>query len=175
MINHWELLPSQKFFWKSLKFKISHCKNFQCPLTKISLHYQTPIDQKLTVFHQLFSETSVGPSKCPIDKMIDLQGHVEVWAISWIPCVLKSLKIKIRHCKNFQYPLSKISLHYQNIIDQRLTVFHHGFSWTSIGSSKFPINKMIGSQGHLRVWAIPSMPYVLSENSFFHKNIFESH
>ena len=75
--------PSEKFFWKSLKFKIRHCKNFQCPLSKISLHYQTVIDQRLTVFHQLFSWTSVEPSTCPIDKMIGLQEHLRVWAVPW--------------------------------------------------------------------------------------------
>ena len=57
-------IPSQKFFWKSLKFKIRHCKNFQCPLSKMSLHYQTVIDQRLTVFHQRFSWTSGRPLKC---------------------------------------------------------------------------------------------------------------
>ena len=41
---------------KSLKFKIRHWKNFQSPLNKISLYYQTVIDQRLTVFNQLFNK-----------------------------------------------------------------------------------------------------------------------
>ena len=72
--------PSKKFCWKSLKFKIRHCKNIQCPLSKFSLRYQTVIDQGLTVFHQLFSWTSAGPSKCLIAKMIGSQGHLWVLA-----------------------------------------------------------------------------------------------
>ena len=55
-----------------------HCKKFHSPLSKISLHYQTVIDHRLTVFQQLFSWTCVGLSKCPIDKMIGLQGHLTV-------------------------------------------------------------------------------------------------
>ena len=53
--------PSQKLFWKSLKFKTKHCKNFKCPLSKVSLQCQTVIDQRLTIFHQLFGWTSAGP------------------------------------------------------------------------------------------------------------------
>ena len=71
----------KKYFWRSLKFKIKHCENFQCHFSKISLHYQIAINHRLTVFHQLFSWTSVGSSKCPIHKMIGLQGNLRVWAI----------------------------------------------------------------------------------------------
>ena len=53
-------------------------KKSYCPLSKISLHYQTVIDQRVTVLHQLFSWISVGPSKCPINKMIGLQDHLTV-------------------------------------------------------------------------------------------------
>ena len=69
---------SHKIFCKSINFKIKYCKTFHCPLRKISLHYQTVIDQRLTAFHQLFSWTSVGLSKCLIDKMIGSQGHLNV-------------------------------------------------------------------------------------------------
>ena len=51
---------------------------FNVILSKISLHYQTVIDNRLTVIHQLFSLTSVGPSKCLIEKMIDSQDHITV-------------------------------------------------------------------------------------------------
>ena len=70
--------------------------------------------------------------------------------------------------------LSKISLHYHTVIDQRLTGFHQLFSWTSAGLSKGPIDKMIGSQGHLTVGAISSAPCVLAKDSiseiFFEMN-----
>ena len=39
--------PTQKGFWMSLKFKIRHCKNFQCSLNKSSLQCQTVTDQGL--------------------------------------------------------------------------------------------------------------------------------
>ena len=130
------------------KKKIRHCKNFQCLLSKTSLHYQTVIDQRLTVFNQLFSLTSVGPSKCPINKMIGSQGHLRVWAYPRLQHYIiqkffqsyvrtlsqnffwKSLKFKIRYCKNFQCPLRKLSLHYETVIGQSLTVFIQLFSWT---------------------------------------------
>ena len=165
---------SQKFFWKSLKFQTRHSKNLQCPLNKISLHYQNVIDDSLTVFNQLFSCTSVGPSKCQIDKMINSQGHLRVSPVFWMPCVLSenssqnlfwmSLKFKIRHCKNFQCPLSKIILHHKNIIDQKLTVFHQLFSQTSVGPSKCRIDKMIVSQGYLTVWRVLWLPCTLDKN-----------
>ena len=145
--------PSHKIFCKSENFKIKYCKIFHCRLHIISLHYQTVVDERLTVFHQLFSWTSVGPSKYLIDKMIGPQSQLRVWAIPWMPCVLsenspqkffwKSWKFKIRHCKNFNCLLKKISLHYQTVIDQRLTVFHQLFSWTSVGPSKCPSDKWL--------------------------------
>ena len=126
--------PSRSFFWKLSKFKIRHCKNFQCPVSKIRLHYQIGIVQNLTVFYQLLSWTSVRTSKYPIDKMIGSQDH---WGSQqFLECDVyylrtpsqnffwKSLKFKIRHCKNFQSTLTKISLHSQTVIDQRLTVFN---------------------------------------------------
>ena len=78
MCTIWELLHRIVFasYWN---LKLGIVKVFNVLLSKISLHYQTVIDQKLTVFHQLFSWTSVGPSKCPIDKMIGSQGHPRVW------------------------------------------------------------------------------------------------
>ena len=152
-------------------------------LIKLACFFKRFSNQRLETFCQVFSWTSVGPSKCPINKMIGLQDHLRVWAYPWVQHYIiqrpfqsyletpqhffwKSLKIKIRHCRNFQCPLSKISVHYQTVIDQRLTVFHQLFSWTLVGPSKCPINKMNGSQNHLRVWEITWMPCVLSENSF---------
>ena len=78
-----------KIFSKSLKIKIRHCKNFQYPLNKISLHYQTVFDQRLTVTHLLFSWTSIGPSKRPIDYEINLpiENALESKARSLLPTV----------------------------------------------------------------------------------------
>ena len=47
-------------------------------LNALLVHYQTVIDQRLTIFHQLFSWTLVRLSKCPIDKIIGLQGLLTV-------------------------------------------------------------------------------------------------
>ena len=64
-----------------MNVQIRHCKTFHCPLGKNSLYYQTVIDQRLTVFHLLFSCTSIGSSKSLIDKLISSQG------IPGVPCV----------------------------------------------------------------------------------------
>ena len=168
----------------SLKCKIRHCKKFQCPLSKISLRYQTVIDQRLTVFQQLFRWTSVGLSKCPIDKMIGLQGNMTVWAYPQVQhyiiqslfqtylgtrsqkCFWKSLKFNIRRCKNFHCSLINISLHYQTVIDQKLTVSHQLFSWTTVRSWKCQIHKMIGSQNHLKIWAVPWQQHDIIQRLF---------
>ena len=157
-------------------FKLGIVKKVPCPLSKINLHYQTVIDQRLTVTHQLFIWTSAGPSKCSIYKMCGSQGHLTVWRVPSVPSVLdensfteifsKWINIQIRHCKKFHCPLSKISLHYQAVIEQRLTVIHLLFSWTSAGPSKCPIDKMFGSHGHLTVWRVLREPCLLAKNSF---------
>ena len=69
---------SHKIFSKLKNVQTKHCGKFHSPLSKISLHYETVIYHRLTVFHQLFSQTSVGPSKCPINKMIGSQDHLIV-------------------------------------------------------------------------------------------------
>ena len=68
----------RKFFENEYIFKLGIQKNFHCPLSKISLHYQTVIDQRLGILHQMFSWTSVGSLKCPIDKTSASQGHLTV-------------------------------------------------------------------------------------------------
>ena len=151
-------------------------KKFNNNFDKIKLLFQTVFEWKTRSLLPTVQLDFSWTLKMSVDKMIRLQAHLRVRANFWMPCVLSenssqnlfwtSLKFKMRHCKNFQCALSKISLHYQNVIDQRLTVFHQLFSWTSVGPSKCPIDKMIGSQDHLRVLAIPWMPCVLSENSF---------
>ena len=75
---------SQKIFPKWKNFQSKHCRIFHCRLSKIGLHDQTVIYHRLTVFHQLFSWTSVGLSKCPINKMTCSKGHLNVWAVPWV-------------------------------------------------------------------------------------------
>ena len=99
------------FFLQMNKFPNYTFKKFHCPLNKVSLHYQTVIDQRLRVIHQPFSWTSVGPSKCPIDKIIASQGYLTVLGVTWLPCVpaensftemlLHMNNFQIRHCKKF--------------------------------------------------------------------------
>ena len=43
------------------------------------------IDQRLEMFRQLFSWTTVEQSKYPIDKMIGLQGPLTVSEVSCVP------------------------------------------------------------------------------------------
>ena len=44
--------------------------------------------------------------------------------------------------------------------DQRLTVCHQLFCWTSFGHSICSINKMISSQDHPTVWGVPWVPFL---------------
>ena len=137
------------------------------------------IYQSLTAFHQLFSWTSAGLSKCLMNKMIGSQGQLTVWAVPRVKCVLaknsftehfwKWINFQITHCKEFHYPLSKISLHCQTVIYQSLTVFHQLFWRTSAGLTKCPMNKMIVPQSYLAISAVPWLPCVLAENPFTEK------
>ena len=45
------------------------------------------INERLLSFHQLSSWTSVGPSKCPNNKMIGSQNQMTPWTVSWVPLV----------------------------------------------------------------------------------------
>ena len=62
--------------------------NFSNCLSKTRLRYQTVIDHRLTGLHQLFSWASLGHSKCLINKMTGLQGHLTVSGVAGLPCVL---------------------------------------------------------------------------------------
>ena len=72
--------PSPKFFFKWITFQIRHSKKAHCALNKFSLHSLTACYQRLADAQQLFSWTSVRPSKCSINKIIGSQGHLRVWA-----------------------------------------------------------------------------------------------
>ena len=55
--SEYHVYQLQKIFPKLINAQIRQCKKFHRPFSKISLYYQTLIDQRLKVFHQLFSST----------------------------------------------------------------------------------------------------------------------
>ena len=58
------------------------------------------------------------------------------------------------------------------LLDQRLAPFHQLFSWASVGFSNCPINRQIGSHGHLNVWAFSWVQHDISRG-YFKANSFE--
>ena len=168
--------PSLKIFPKWIIFQIRHCKKVNRPLSKFSLHSLTV----LTKGYQIFTNYSGGlqsdprnvrSTKWSIGKAIwqseeFCYSPVHLTRTPSLNLFTKWINFELRQWKNANCHLDKISLHYHTVIDHRLTVVHQLFSWTSVGLPKCPINKIIGSQSHLRVWAIPWIPCVLSENSF---------
>ena len=87
------------------------------------------IDQRLTLIHQLLRWTSVGSSKCPIDKIIGSQGYLTAWVVPLLTCVqtensftemlLPMNKFSNQAFKKCHCPVSKTILRYQTVIDQR--------------------------------------------------------
>ena len=53
----WLNISEKKLLNTAILSVLEHLKIFHCPSSKISLHYQTVIDQGLTALHQLFSWT----------------------------------------------------------------------------------------------------------------------
>ena len=53
-----------------------HFKKCSLTLKMLACFVKLLTDQGLTASHQLLSWISVEPSKCPMDKMIGLQGHL---------------------------------------------------------------------------------------------------
>ena len=135
------------------------------------------VDQRLTILHQLFSWTSVEPSKCSIMKMMGSQDPRTVWGVPWAPWeqANNSITESLFHMNNFWklgivkkfifFHVSFASVLWL-LLDERLPAFHQLFSWTLVGSSKCLINKLTGSQGYLIVWAVLRLRCVLAENSF---------
>ena len=151
-------------------FKLGIGKTFIALYVNLTSILWLLLDQRLTVFHHLLSWTSFGILKCPIDKIIGSQDHLKVLGDPRVPSVLaknsftenflKWINFKKRHCKNSHCPSSKITQHYQTLIDQRITVFHQLFSWSSVGPSKSGTDEMIGLQHHLTVWGVSWVPCV---------------
>ena len=133
------------------------------------------IDQRLPVIHQLFSWTSAWPLKCPIDKMIGLQGHPTVSGVPRVPWVLAKNSItetffqiffEIMHSKKVHCLYANTASILWLLLDKTLAAFHQLFSWTSVGPLKCPIDKMIGLQGHQTVWGVPRVQCVPDKNYF---------
>ena len=165
---------SQKFFCKWINFKVRHSKKFHCPLSKIRLHYQTDWSEAKSYSPtvQLDFSWTLEMSDRQNDGFDGLSDSLR----SSLTTVCTSWELYRRICfenkfsnyafKRFHCPLSKISLRYQTVIDQSLTVFHQLFSWTSVRPSKCLIDEMIGSQGSLAIWGVLWVPCVQAENSF---------
>ena len=115
-------------FFEMDEFPKQPLKNLIMILIKLACFFKRFSNQRQEAICQLFGWTSAGPSKCPIDKMIGWQSHMSISPSATLhnPEALsklsgnsltkifwKSLKFKIRRCRNFQCPLSKISLHFQ--------------------------------------------------------------
>ena len=143
---YWLRTLSQKIFCKLINFWSRHLKIFHFRLSIISLHYQTVIDQRLTVFHQLLSWTSVELSKCVNNKMIGSQGDVTVWGVAGvqhdiIPRLLRSsffqnewiFKLTIKKI-NPAFDKFKFTLLFQTVLESEarssLPTCQLSFSWT---------------------------------------------
>ena len=74
--------------------------------------------------------------------------------------------MKLFIVKNFIVLYVNLASIFWLLLDQRLTIFYQLLSWISFGPSKYPIYKMIGSQGHQRVLGVFRVPYVLDKISF---------
>ena len=130
-------------FRKWINFQISHCEKFHCRLSKITLHYQSVIDQRLKVFQNCSVGLQLDPwnirsTKQSVRKAIWQSEEFPEYAVFKLRTLSfkifsKWTNFQIRHCKKFHCLLRKISLNYQTVIDQRLTVYHQLFSWISAG------------------------------------------
>ena len=86
-------MTSSRGSFKPNSFEINECPNrplnkIKNDFHKISLLFHTVLESVAKAFYQLFSWSSVGPSKCPIDKMISLQGYLTVWTVFSVPRVV---------------------------------------------------------------------------------------
>ena len=63
--------------------------------------------------------------------------------------------------------VNKISLDYKTVTDQRLVVFYQLFNWASTEPSKWSIEKMIVSQGHLNIAAVPWVQHEIIPKKIF--------
>ena len=116
MCTSWEL--PHIIFFGSQYFEIKYCKKFHCHLHKISLHYQTMIDQRLTALYQLFSWT-LQMSDWQNDQFPSSDDNLKSSLTSAMYRLrFASLKIlskwiifQIRHCKKVNCLLNKFCLH----------------------------------------------------------------
>ena len=84
--------PLKPFILKWFNFQTKHCKKLIMLLKKLACFFNLFCDQRISSIHQLFSWTSVGPSKCKIDKMISSQGPL---TFRIVPCVQRGIIKKL--------------------------------------------------------------------------------
>ena len=80
--------PLKPFILKWFNFQTKHCKKLIMLLKKLACFFNLFCDQRISSIHQLLSWTSVGPSKCKIDKMISSQGPL---TFRIVPCVQRDI------------------------------------------------------------------------------------
>ena len=105
------------------------------------------VDHKLLSFCQSFILTSVGPSKCPIDKVIGSQGHLTVGAVLWVQYEISNRLFQSYFFKITEFPnqtlkkvyctLDKISLLLSNFL---LIGGYQAFTNGSVGLQLDPQN-----------------------------------
>ena len=83
--HHTEAL-SKLILSKWMNFQTSHLKKLEMISIKLTCFFKLFQDQRIQAFYQLINWISVGPSKCPINKMIGSQGHLTVWRVPWVLC-----------------------------------------------------------------------------------------
>ena len=81
-------VPLKPIILRWFNFQTKHCKNLIMLSKKLACFFNLFCDQRLSSIHQLFSWTSVGPSKCKIDKMISSQGAL---TFRIVPCVQRGI------------------------------------------------------------------------------------
>ena len=116
--------------------------------------------------------------------MIGSQDHMNVWAVPQCNMTSYRNSFKVNSFEMIQFPnqplkkincaFDKLSLLLQTVLESEARGFLALFSWTSVGLSQCPIDKIIGWEGHLTVWKVTRVESVLTKNSineFFLKEI----
>ena len=128
------VLANRKMFSKWINFQITHCKKFHCPLSKISFHYQTMIDQRLDFICTLqLSDRQNDWFARPSDSLTDSLSTMCASTRS-LKFFTKQINFEIMDCKTVHCPLSKISLlsltaSWSEVSSLSPTI-HLDFSWT---------------------------------------------
>ena len=79
-------------------------------------------------------------------------------------------EIQYQAVKKFFRTWNEAASFFKLLVDQRLRNFHQLFSWISVESSKYLIDKLINSQSQKTLWLVSLVQHVTPKGSF--KNIF---